>query len=59
MKRRRPAVLIAAILAILAFLLGVTTRALWIEWEHHKNGHVAKVTSPASGGTIVHPNPRT
>jgi hypothetical protein len=56
MKRHRSVGLIAAILAILAFLLGVTTRALWIEREHHNSGHMT-VTSPASDASNRPPEP--
>ncbi|MFN4287364.1 MAG: hypothetical protein ACK4E3_02560 [Brevundimonas sp.] len=41
MKKIRPATIIAAVIAVLSLLLGLTTRALWEEWRHHKRGHAA------------------
>lgn len=40
LKRTRAATIIATILVVLAFLLGATVRALWIELEHHQRDHV-------------------
>lgn len=45
MKRPQPATVIAGIIFILALLLGMAGRALWIERDHHRSAHVPPTAS--------------
>lgn len=39
MKRNHLATVIAGMIFVLALLLGMAARALWIERDHHKSAH--------------------
>ncbi|MCG2841481.1 hypothetical protein L6Q21_10865 [Sandaracinobacter sp. RS1-74] len=45
MKRSQPATVIAAVIFVLALLLGMAARALWIEWGHHGSAHAPPTAS--------------
>lgn len=51
MKRINLATAIAAIIFVLALLLGLAARALWIEWGHHKRAHASAEAAAAPPGT--------
>lgn len=51
MKRINLATAIAAIIFVLALLLGLAARALWIEWGHHKRAHAPAEATAAPPGT--------
>lgn len=57
MKRINLATAIAAIIFVLALLLGLAARALWIEWGHHKRAHASAEAATPPPGTSATPQP--